>query len=45
MLSRPPGEDVVEDSREVALLPKEVFVNIFEVGSDRSIEHQIILAQ
>ncbi len=44
-LSRPPGEDMVEDSREIALLPLEVFVNMFRMDLDGSLEHYIILAQ
>ncbi len=45
MLLRPPGKDVTEDSREVALLPPELFINLFGVDSDRSLEHHIVLAQ
>src|SRR5216683_7892375 len=44
-LSRPPGADIVEDSREMALLPPKLFLNIFRTNSDRSLEHHIILAQ
>ncbi len=44
-LSWPPGEDVLEDSQEIALLPPELFINVFEAGSDRSLEHQIVLKQ
>ncbi len=42
-LSRPPGMDVVEDSQEMALLPPELFLNMFGVDSDGSLEHQIVL--
>ncbi len=45
MLSRPPGSDVVEDFREVALLPPNLFLNMFRTDSDRSLEHQIVLTQ
>jgi len=44
-LSRPPGADVVEDSHEMALLPSELFLNVFRADSDGSLEHQIVLAQ
>ncbi len=43
-LSWPLRADVVEDSWEVALLPSEVFLNVFGADSDGSLEHQIILA-
>ncbi len=45
MLLRPPRADVVEDSQEMALLPSELFLNIFRADSNRSLEHQIILTQ
>ena len=44
-LSRPPGSDIVEDSREIALLPPDLFLNVFGAGSDGSLEHQIVLSQ
>ena len=44
-LSRPPGSEVAEDSRKVALLPPEVFLNVFGADSDGSLEHQIVLTQ
>ncbi len=44
-LSRPPGENIVEDSWEIALLPPEVFLNVFGADSDGSLEHHIILTQ
>ena len=44
-LSRSIGEDIPKDSQEVALLPPALFLNVFKVGSDRSLEHQIVLAQ
>ncbi len=44
-LSRPLGEDVVEDSQEIALLPPEVFLNVFGMDSDGSLKHHIVLAQ
>ena len=44
-LLRPPGADIMEDSWELALLPPELFLNIFGADSDGSLEHQIILAQ
>jgi len=45
ILSRPPGEDVTKDSREIALLPPELFINIFGANLDGSLEHHIVLAQ
>jgi len=44
-LSRPLGTDVVEDSREMALLAPELFLNMFGADSNRSLEHQIVLTQ
>ncbi|SRR6266851_1830934 len=44
-LSQPLGEDVPKDSWEVVLLPPHLFLNVFEAGSDSSLEHQIVLAQ
>ncbi len=44
-LLRPLGEDIVEDSQEVALLLLEVFLNVFGVDSDESLEHHIVLTQ
>jgi len=44
-LSRPPGEDIPEDSQEIALLPLDLFLNVFKAGSDRSLKHQIVLVQ
>ncbi len=44
-LSRPPGASIVKDSREMALLPSELFLNVFRADSDRSLEHHIVLAQ
>jgi len=44
-LLRPLGEDVVEDSQEIALLPPEVFLNVFGMDSDGSLKHHIVLAQ
>ncbi len=40
-LSRPIGEDIPEDSWEVALLPSELFINMFDMDSDGSLEHHI----
>ena len=37
--------DVIEDSREVALLPPKVFLNIFGADSNGLLEHQIVLGQ
>ena len=45
VLSRPPGADVVEDSREMALLPSKLFLNIFGADSDGSLKYQIVLTQ
>jgi len=42
-LLRPPGEDVTKDSREIALLPSELFINLFGADSDKSLEHHIVL--
>ncbi len=44
-LSRLPGSEVTEDSCKVVLLPPEVFLNVFGVDSDGSLEHQIVLTQ
>ena len=44
-LSRPPGEDIVEDSQEIALLPSELFINVFGADLDGSLEHHIVLVQ
>ena len=44
-LLRPSGEDVMEDSQEIALLPPEVFLNVFGANLDGSLEHYIVLAQ
>ena len=44
-LSRPPGANVPEDSRETALLPSKLFLNVFGADSDRLLEHQIMLSQ
>ncbi len=44
-LSRLPRSEVVEDSHKVVLLPPEVFLNVFGVDSDGSLEHQIVLTQ
>ncbi len=44
-LSRPPGMDIVEDSQKVALLPPELFLNVFGANSDGLLEHQIVLTQ
>jgi len=43
-LSRPLGADIVEDSREMALLPPNLFLNVFGADSDRSLEYHIVLA-
>jgi len=45
VLLRLPGADVLEDSREVVLLPPELFLNVFGANSDGSLEHQIVLSQ
>ena len=42
-LSRPSGEDITKDCREIALLPLELFINLFGVNLDGSLEHQIVL--
>jgi len=45
VLSRLPGEDVTEDSREIALLPPELFINLFRTDLNGSLEHHIVLVQ
>ena len=44
-LSRPNGLEHQEPVKEVMLIPQEAFLNLFEVGSDGSVEADIVESQ
>ena len=44
-LSRPNGLEHQEPVKEVALIPQEAFLNLFEAGSDGSVEADIVKGQ
>jgi hypothetical protein len=44
-LSRPNGLEHQEPVKEVALIPQEAFLNLFEAGSDGSVEADIVESQ
>ncbi len=44
-LSRPNGQDIQESTKEMSLIPPEVFLRIFGLDSDDSLESQIVGGQ
>jgi hypothetical protein len=44
-LSRPNGEDIQQDDKEVALIPPEAFIRIFDADSKGSLESDLVYHQ